>query len=110
MSQHKKDFKQPALQFITSAAPTETTDQEPGPADHVREAKEMTPPGGTIDPETPPAGYRKNPLFIENKSRRLQLLVQPSLYKELKAGAEKNGVSVNEYVHRLLKAAMQKEG
>lgn len=111
MSQHKKDFKQPALQFITSAAPSETADQEPSPADHFRGAKEMiSPDDGIIDPETPPAGYRKNPLFIENKSRRLQLLVQPSLYKDLKAGAEKSGVSVNEYVHRLLKAAVQKEG
>lgn len=110
MSQHKKDFKQPALQFITSTSPTETADQEPGPADQSPSAESVTPPGGTIDLETPPPGYRKNPLFIENKSRRLQLLVQPSLYKEIKSGAEKNGVSVNEYVHRLLKAALQKEG
>ena len=30
-------------------------------------------------------GYKLNPLYIENRSKRLQLLVQPSLYNKVKA-------------------------
>lgn len=106
MTQRKKDFKSQALQFISETS---------GP-DSLREAQPpaQQPPAEQAGPDTlsdiPPAGYHKDPRFIENKSRRLQLLVQPSLYNALKAGANAAGLSLNEYVHRLLKAAMQKEG
>ena len=57
--------------------------------------------------EKPPKGYKVNPLYVETKSRRLQLVVQPSLYERIKEGAVDAGVSVNEYVHRILDKATQ---
>ena len=82
MAQKKKSFiDNPALQFI-SAAETETK---------------------------PPEGYKVNPLYVETKSRRLQLVLQPSLYERVKAGAAAAGLSVNEYVHQILDNATREE-
>jgi len=54
-----------------------------------------------------PPGYKLNPKYIENKTRRLQLLVRPSLYERIEAQATANGKSVNEYVHSVLEAVLQ---
>lgn len=54
-----------------------------------------------------PDGYKANPLFVETKSRRMQLLVQPSLYEAIKARATAEGQSVNELVHSILEAAVK---
>ena len=86
-----KSFKQdieslnPAMRFIDVPASAEA---EPAPG-----AKKINPP---------PDGYKINPLYIETKSRRLQLLVQPSLYERLKKRANAEGVSVNELVNSIL--------
>lgn len=87
----KKSFKDnPALQFISTnteerEAPTEQTAQKP------------------------PEGYKRNPLYIEVKSRRLQLILQPSLYERVRAKAKAAGLSVNEYVHQILDEATREE-
>lgn len=52
-----------------------------------------------------PEGYKVNPLYIEVKSRRLQLVLQPSLYNRVKTAAAVKGLSVNEYIHRVLDEA-----
>lgn len=54
-----------------------------------------------------PEGFKANPLFVETKSRRMQLLVQPSLYDAIKARATAEGQSVNELVHSILEAAIK---
>lgn len=88
----KKDFKKnPALQFITEAT------EEAGKV----EAEEA----GKTD--TPPKGYKL--IYVETKTQRLQLVLQPSLYKELKARAKQENLSVNEYVTRILKKEMRGE-
>lgn len=93
----KKSFKgNPALMFITTPEPEEP--EEP-------ERKEAS----RTAPEPPPAGYKVNPLYIETKSRRLQLVLQPSLYKRVKAKAGAAGLSVNEYIHRILEDATREE-
>lgn len=85
----KKSFKDnPALQFITTAEP------EPQPADQPEQTTRAT--------DKPPAGYKMDPRFVEIKSRRLQLVLQPSLYDRVKAKAAAAGISVNEYVHQIL--------
>jgi len=56
-----------------------------------------------------PEGYHANPLFIENKSKRLQLLIQPSLHEKLKIKAKAEGVSVNELVNSILQDALAEE-
>lgn len=87
----KKSFIEdnPALQFISSTEPL--TERKPTPA------------------EKPPEGYKLNPLYVETKSRRLQLVLQPSLYEKVKATAKSKGVSVNEYIHKLLEEATREE-
>lgn len=50
----------------------------------------------------PPQGFKRNPEFIEVKSKRIQLVMQPSLYQRVKAASEAEGVSFNEYCHRVL--------
>lgn len=93
----KKSFKgNPALQFISTA---ETETQPP-------KEKTITMPQST---ERPPEGYKLNPLYVETKSRRLQLVLQPSLYDRVKAGAAAAGLSVNEYVHQILDNATREE-
>jgi len=69
----------PAMQFISKPESTE--------------AKKTT---------DAPEGYKVNPLYIELKSRRLQLLLQPSLHEKIKKQAAAEGISVNEYVHSAL--------
>lgn len=88
----KKSFKDnPALQFISTAEPEE---QEQTPAKTTDKA---------------PEGYKVNPLYIETKSRRLQLVLQPSLYEKVKATAKAKKLSVNEYIHQLLEEATREE-
>ena len=94
MATKKKTFLEednPALQFISKAKPKiekpKQTEPKPRPAD------------------LPPEGYKLNPLYVETKSRRVQLVLQPSLYERAKAAAEEKGVSFNDYVHTLLEEA-----
>ena len=82
----KKDFSNiatPALQFISN----QDTEQP---------KKDAT-----------PEGYKVNPAYIEKKSRRLQLLMQPSLYDLLKTRAVEEGTSVNNLIHELLERAVK---
>lgn len=93
-----KSFKDnPALQFISTAEPEEGRQEgwEPMPQ--------------TSSTGKPPVGYKVNPLYVETKSRRLQLVLQPSLYERVKAGATAAGLSVNEYVHQILDNATRDE-
>lgn len=82
----KKDFSNitnPALQFISKEETNKRASQ------------------------TTPEGYKVNPAYIEKKSRRLQLLMQPSLYNLLKTRAVEEGTSVNNLIHELLEKAVK---
>lgn len=79
----KKNFKDnPALQFISTADPAEPTQDTAEPA-----------------PQYP---MKRNPLYIETKSRRVQLMFQPSLYNKIKALATEQGKSINDTIHSIL--------
>lgn len=52
--------------------------------------------------EQPPQGFKPNPEYIETRSKRVQLLMQPSLYKQLKARAKREKRSLNDLVHSIL--------
>lgn len=58
---------------------------------------------------TAPTGFKPNPSFIETKSRRVQLLMQPSLHSRLKEKAQDNGLSFNDYVHQILEKSLEQE-
>lgn len=98
----KKSFADnPALQFISQ--PTEEPVKEEQ-ADHQEGPKSAQRPA-----ERPPEGYKLDYRYIEKKTRRLQLVLQPSLYERVKSGAASAGLSINEYVHQILDAATRKE-
>lgn len=83
----KKTFKHdnPALSFISSAQ------EEAQPA----EIKETV--------SSKPEGYKLNPEYIETKSKRVQLLLQPSVVESMKALAKAKGISLNEAVNEAIK-------
>lgn len=89
----KKDFKgNPAMSFISQES-----------IDKVEGKPESTPSAtGTAKA---PEGYRINPLYIETKSKRVQVLIQPSLHKEAKAISEELGISLNEFINRAVHEA-----
>ena len=107
MADRKKTFAQqldtarlnPALQFISTppAAPARERGRE--------EAREIPAPAPSAARQSAPEGYRMNPMYIEKKSRRLQLLLRPSVYEAVKARAEGEGVSVNDLINTLLEEA-----
>lgn len=87
----KRDFKSnPALQFISSPLKEEET-----PAAPKQEA---------------PAGYKLNPAYIETKSKRVQLLVQPSVFAAIDRIAKSRGLSRNEIINEALRQYAEKEG
>lgn len=55
------------------------------------------------------APIKRNPLFVETKSRRLQVLMQPSLHARLKKLAYEKGISFNELLHSTLEAYADEE-
>lgn len=80
----------PALSFISQES--------------VEQAEESRPQSDASPREQPPKGYKRNPEFVEVKSRRVQLVMQPSLYEKVKRRSEEEGISFNEYCHRVLEA------
>ena len=50
---------------------------------------------------------KTNYAVVETKSKRVQMLMQPSLYNAIKDKAEKEGVSVNEMMHEILKGHLE---
>lgn len=116
MTARKKDFSNPAMQFLSgvdkaaaedpASASTEAVPQAVTPVVDQQPAGQLAPKNGIFDKD--PSGYRVQ--YVETKTKRLQLVLQPSLCKKLKENAKKSGLSVNEYVHRVLKAAMGMEG
>lgn len=93
----EKDFISPAAQFFEKAE--ETTDEK-------NEGTPAEPDGTDTAPAVlvPPEGYRVDPRFIEKKSQRVQLVMQPSLYKRAQRAAKKQKISFNELIHQLLNA------
>ena len=97
----KKSFADanPAMAFISTAkeqeefALTQPTKEE-------LEAKLDQKPLNKVSNGVP---MKKNPEYLETKSKRVQMLMQPSLYNSIKEEAEKEGISVNEMMHTILK-------
>lgn len=87
----KKTFKDnPALQFISSPA-TNTAEVKTAPE---------------FDTGVP---MKRNPLYIETRSKRLNLLMQPSLHAKLKEIAAQQEISINELIHNVLEKYTERE-
>ena len=92
----KKDFKRdnPALAFIT-----------------VPEEEPTAPELPTVEQVgKPPKGYKVNPIYVETKSKRVQLLMQPSVVDAAKKYAAAQGLSMNELVAIALKEYLEEHG
>lgn len=88
----KKSFKEsvnPALQFMT-----------------IPESEAETTAPNTGTPSAAPEGYKVNPLYVEKRTKRVQLVMQPSIYERTKTEADRLGLSFNEYVHKALEKAL----
>ncbi len=77
------------------AAKAKAKGAEPTPEDVARAWEQAGRPN-------PPEGHILNRAFVETKSKRLQVLMQPSVYERVQAQAKSLGVSVNEMISRLL--------
>lgn len=99
----KKSFKDsinPAMSFISQESIDRAEGETPNTEETIAKVKR---------PAKAPEGYKLNPLYIETKSERLQLLVQPSLKAKLKEKAKQEGTSVNDLVHSILEDALAEE-
>lgn len=57
-----------------------------------------------------PAGYKLNPAYVEKRTRRVQLVFQPSLYEKAEAHYKALGYrSFNDYINSILEAELNKE-
>lgn len=91
----------PTMSFISQ----ETIDKVDGEQRESKEEVKKT--GKTTNPtggkKKAPEGYKLNPEYIETKSKRVQLLVQPSVYEAVKAKAKGLGISANEAINEALR-------
>lgn len=98
----KKDFtaSNPALELLGVSAPQTTDAPTEKPA--TKKAPAAKKPAKTKKPATSavPAGFKLAP---ESKTKRLNLLIQPSLFESAQKQAAKEGVSVNELIHIALR-------
>lgn len=86
----KKNFENnPAMQFISNHSSQNR---------HREETRNMQ----VQEPK-----YKQKPVYVETKSKRINLLIQPSLYDAIKDKASKQGISVNEYIHVALVNAVE---
>lgn len=83
MATKKNSFKNPVEAFIS------VPEEEP--------VKKEAPVGGLAKA---PEGYKRNPEYIEVRSKRVQLLLQPSVVERVKALAKAEEVSINEMYNR----------
>lgn len=99
----KKDFKgNTAMSFISK----ESIDA----VDHVDavDTAKKAPAAPAAKPKAP-KGYKPNPEYIETKSKRVQILMQPSLHEEAKAVSAELGISLNDFIHRAIQEATYNE-
>ena len=111
----KKNFlDNPALKFISLPQEQDTAPESAEP-----ESKpELAEPESKPEPEQQtcldemravvPEGYRLEKI-TEKRTKRIQLVTEPSLYDRLKAAAAAAGVSVNEYVIQAINEKIERE-
>lgn len=95
----KQAAENPALQFISQPITAEEPEEKP---ERITESKAKKP--RTATKET--TGSARPHPRKELKTRRLQLLLQPSLYDAVKERAEAEGLSINEEIGYLLRDAL----
>lgn len=62
-----------------------------------------------VEIEPVPDGYKIKPQYSEVKTRRVQLVFPPSLFKKVQSQAKKANMSVNEFVCLILNAVINRD-
>lgn len=97
----------PTLQFIST--PEAAPEPQKAPQTAEKKKPERKTSSASSTPQRAPQARRAQPQYDEEtKSRRLQLLLQPSLYDELRAKAAQEHISVNEMISIILKDYLRK--
>lgn len=92
----KKDFTaNPAMSFISPES-IEAVDGKPATNPRGKKRKKA------------PEGYKPNPEYIETKSKRVQILIQPSVHEAVKAKAKAEGISTNEAINEALRKYVER--
>lgn len=99
----KKSFKaeNPTLQFISTEA-IEAVEHETDTKANVQESIKASTSGNSTEL---PTGYVLKP---ESKSRRVQTLIQPSVYEKLKTIADNKGISTNEAINNAIREYVER--
>ncbi len=113
----KKSFTDnPAEQFISSIREEKEVPQVEVTYESKMESKkesieESAPsPANAIAPSKfqVPEGYKLDPRFIEKRTKRVNLLMQPSLYEKIQAKASQEKKSVNDFIHSYMEELLKK--
>lgn len=97
----KKSFiDNPALRFISTPASEEKEKNHDRQVEIIEKEPET---------RTQAVKVKKNPIYIETKSKRVQLLMQPTLHTQLGRLAKRKKVSFNELVHKALEKYAEEE-
>lgn len=97
----------PTLQFISAPETSPGPQEEPQTVEARRPGRKTSTTSST--PQRAAQTHRAQPQFDEEtKSRRLQVLLTPSLYDELRARAAEERLSVNEMLNTILKDYLRK--
>lgn len=111
----KKDFTKnnPALAYISTENSQESNQETTATAKKTGEAKkplETAPQKKRQAPGKPPKGYKINYDYVEVKSQRVNLLLQPSVVAGIKKLAKRNKMSVNETISQIIIEKLESEG
>jgi hypothetical protein len=102
----------PLVTAVAEPAPPMEADEEIPLSVTEPEAGDAPAPPAMKATSRPNAGgvpMKPNPLYIETKSKRVQLMLQPSVYDGARKLAEADGLSFNEFVHRKLEEAIGRQ-
>lgn len=99
------DIENPALQFISipQDEPQATTEAEEKP-----QAKHTAEPTEAIQSEYNRTTQRI--VYVEKKTQRVQLVMQPSILERARTAADLERLSLNEYIHRAIIEKLEREG
>ena len=113
----KKSYREvkdnPALSYITQiqdkteSQHEDTVDSvEPSPILENVPLQDVLTQAATVEVAPTPEGFRIRPQYTEIKSRRVQLVFPPSLFRKVQARAKATHVSLNEFVCLVLEAVV----
>ena len=114
----KKDFKSnnPALAFISGSDAGEQRETVEETSVDELEQSASSEASFTDIPDKAPQGYKFERIIntpngdfvcVETKSKRLQLLLQPSVYNAAKKKAKAKKISMNEFITSVLKKELK---